>query len=237
MARGINEQGIEMAEYEINGVKLQIPDELLSKRIAEKLESGRYEGHEANAAVMRVRGDTRVLELGSGLGYIASICAAIAGPENVTTVEANPDMLPVVRGNLERNGFADVTLLHGAVTGQADAGETIEFERTKAFWGASIAREGSNPDAVVSVPFLRLSDLLKRYRPHIVIMDIEGAEQTLFDKLWPAHVRSVMMELHPGRYPDTTIKKIIDCLSASGLTYDPGPSRGRILGFRRLRNK
>lgn len=226
-----------MAEYEINGVKLQIPDELLSKRIAEKLESGRYEGHEANAALMRVRGDTRVLELGSGLGYIASICAAIAGPGNVTTVEANPDMLPVVRGNLERNGFADVTLLHGAVTGQADAGDAIEFERTKAFWGASIAREGSNPDAVVSVPLLRLSDLLKRYRPHIVIMDIEGAEQTLFDEAWPAHVRSVMMELHPGRYPDTTIKKIIDCLSASGLTYDPGPSRGRILGFRRLRNK
>ena len=68
-------------------------------------------------------------------------------------------------------------------------------------------------------------------------MDIEGAEQTLFDEPWPAHVRSVMMELHPGRYPDTTIKKIIDCLSASGLTYDPGPSRGRILGFRRLRHK
>ena len=226
-----------MAEYEINGVKLQIPDALLSKRIAEKLENGRYEGHEANAALMRVRGDTRVLELGSGLGYIASICAAIAGPENVTTVEANPDMLPVLRGNLERNGFADVTVLHGAVTGQADAAESIEFERTKAFWGASIAREGSNPQTVVSVPLLRLSDLLKRYRPHIVIMDIEGAEQTLFDEPWPAHVRSVMMELHPGRYPDTTIKKIIDCLSASGLTYDPGPSRGRILGFRRLRNK
>ena len=225
-----------MANYEINGVKLQIPDALLSKRIAEKLENGRYEGHEANAALMRVRGDTRVLELGAGLGYIASICAAIAGPHNVTTVEANPDMLPVVRGNLERNGFADVTVLHGAVTGQADVGDAIEFERTKAFWGASIAREGSNPDAIVSVPLLRLSDLLKRYRPHIVIMDIEGAEQTLFDEVWPSHVRSVMMELHPGRYPDTTIKKMIDCLSASGMTYDPGPSRGRIVGFRRLRN-
>lgn len=237
MACGINEQGVKMADYEINGVKLQIPDELLSKRIAEKLENGRYEGHEANAALMRVRGDTRVLELGSGLGYIASICAAIAGPENVTTVEANPDMLPVVRGNLERNGFAGVTLVHGAVTGQAADGDVIEFERTKAFWGASIAREESKPDTLVSVPLLRLSDLLKRYRPHIVIMDIEGAEQTLFDDLWPAHVRSVMMELHPGRYPDTTIKKIIDCLSASGLTYDPGPSRGRIVGFRRLRHK
>lgn len=224
-----------MAEYELNGVKLVIPDAMLSKRIAEKLEKGRYEGHEAQAALMRVRGGSRVLELGSGLGYIASICAAIAGPENVTTVEANPDMLPVVRDNLDRNGFQSVTLLHGAVTGQVGGEEAIEFERTKAFWGASIAREGSNRDTIVKVPLLRLSDLLAAYRPDIVIMDIEGAEQTLFDAPWPEHVRSVMMELHPGRYPDTTIKKIVDCMSASGLTYDPGPSRGRILGFRKLR--
>ena len=226
-----------MAEYELNGVKLDVPEALLNKRIADKLERGRYEGHEAQAALMRVRGDTRVLELGSGLGYIASLCAAIAGPQNVTTVEANPDMLPVVRDNLARNGFGDVTVLHGAVTGQANEEETIAFERTPAFWGASIATDQSRRGTIVEVPLLRLSDLLDRYRPHVVIMDIEGAEATMFDSPWPAHVRSVMMELHPGRYPDTTIKKIIDCLSASGLTYDPGPSRGRILGFRRLRGK
>jgi hypothetical protein len=68
-------------------------------------------------------------------------------------------------------------------------------------------------------------------------MDIEGAEAHLFDAPWPDHVTSVMMELHPGRYPDTVIQRIVDCMSDSGLTYDPGPSRGRILCFRRVRGR
>ena len=85
------------------------------------------------------------------------------------------------------------------------------------------------------MPCLGIDALLREYRPHLVIMDIEGAEEHLFDAPWPDHVRVVMMELHPGRYPDTVIKRIVDCLSASGMTYDPGPSRGRILAMRRLR--
>jgi len=100
-----------MATYEIDGLQLEVPQAHLNERIAGKLASGGYEALEAQAAAMRVRPRHRVLELGSGIGYIASVCARIAGPENVTTVEANPAMLPVIRANLERNGFGAVTLL------------------------------------------------------------------------------------------------------------------------------
>jgi len=226
----------QMAEYTVNGVSLAIPDEMLNVRIAGKLAKGGYEAHEAQAAAMRMKPGHRVLELGSGLGYIASICAGVAGPGNVTTVEANPAMLPVIRANLDRNGFADVTLLHGAVTGQGEDDAQIAFDPKKTFWAGRIADEDADPGKVVSVPLLPLPSLLAKIRPHIVIMDIEGAEQHLFDAPWPAHVRGVMMELHPNQYPDTVIKRIVDCMSASGLTYDPGPSRGRILCFRRLRH-
>lgn len=225
-----------MAEYMVNGVALSVPDEMLNDRIAKKLASGGYEAHEAHAALMRMKPGHRVLELGSGLGYIASICAGVTGPENVTTVEANPAMLPVIRDNLDRNGFQAVTLLHGAVTGQSDGGDQIAFDPKKAFWAGRIADEDADPDKVVSVPLLPLASLLQKMRPHIVIMDVEGAEQHLFDAPWPSHVRGVMMELHPNQYPDTVIKRIVDCMSGSGLTYDPGPSRGRILCFRRVRH-
>jgi hypothetical protein len=43
-----------------------------------------------------------------------------------------------------------------------------------------------------------------------------------------------VLELHPPRYSDTVIKRIVDCMSDSGLTYDPVTSRGRVLGFRRV---
>ena len=225
-----------MAEFELNGVRLSVPNEMLNDRIAAKLASGGYEAHEAAAVQGRVRPGNRVLEFGAGLGYIASLASALAGAENVVTVEANPDMIPVIRGNLDRNGHGAATLIHGAVTGLEEGETEIAFERKKAFWSGKLAGLDSNPDAVVNVPLLRLHDLLAEHRPHVVIMDIEGAEAQLFERVWPRHVRAVMMELHPKQYPDTVIKKIVDCMSESGLTYDPGTSRGRILGFRRVRH-
>lgn len=224
-----------MGEYAVNGVTLVVPDDMLNERVAGKLETGTYEAHEAQAAQMRLREGMRVLELGAGVGYIASICAGVAGAANVVTVEANPAMLPVIRANLDRNGYQATRLIHGAVTGEGDA-EEIAFDPKKVFWAGRIADEEADAEKLVTVPMLPLSGLLQEHRPHLVIMDVEGAERHLFDAPWPAHVRAVMMELHPNQYPDQVIKQIVDCMSASGLTYDPGPSRGRILCFRRLRH-
>jgi len=226
-----------MAEFDVNGVKLSVPEAFLTTRISGKLASGAYEGQEAEAMRRRLRPGWRVLELGSGIGYVASVCAGITGAGNVVTVEANPDMLEVVRGNLDRNGFEAARLLHGAVGSRAEPGETVAFENATAFWGARIATEDTPADALVSVPLLGIHDLLKAHRPHMVIMDVEGAEANLFAAPWPGHVRSAIMELHPARYPDTVIKDIVDCLSGSGMAYDPWPSCGRILAFRRLRHK
>lgn len=226
-----------MAEYELNGVRLTVPDAVLSDKIAAKLANGRYEANEAKAAQMRLRPGKRVLELGAGLGYIASLCAGITGPENVMTVEANPDMLEVIRNNLDQNGFQAASLIHGAVGKAVKSNQAVGFEEKPAFWAGRLADQNSKPEAIVNVPLLSLHTLLRNHRPHVVIMDIEGAEQHLFDLPWPGFVQNVIMELHPGQYSDHVIKKIVDCMSTSGLTYDPGPSRGRVMGFRKLREK
>jgi FkbM family methyltransferase len=226
-----------MAEYEIDGMRMVVPDAALNARIGAKLEAGTYEAREARAAAMRLRAGQRVLELGAGIGYVSAICARAVGAENVTCVEANPEMLPVIRANLDRNGYAGVTLLHGAVTGCDGSDAPVAFDGAKSFWAGRIADGEGAAARRVDVPALGLDALLARLRPQVVIMDIEGAEERLFEAPWPAHVRSVMMELHPGRYPDTVIRRIVDCMSASGLTYDPGPSCGRILCFRRVRGR
>ena len=101
-----------MADYEVDGIKLSVPGKLLNDRIAGKLVSGGYEAHEARAVQMRVKPGQRVLELGAGLGYVSSVCARLTGPQNVTSVEANPVMVPVVQDNLDRNGYGAVTVLH-----------------------------------------------------------------------------------------------------------------------------
>ncbi len=226
-----------MPEFQLNEVTLVLPEPLATPKIVQKLEAGKYEGFEARAARMRVKPGHRVLELGGGMGYVGSVCAAITGGENVVTVEANPDMLPVIRANLDRNGHQNATLVHGAVTGNGADGDVLEFRRGKAFWGSSIVEEGKGGGDIVQVPLLRIGALLAEHKPHVVIMDIEGAEQHLFDAPWPHHIRFVMLELHPARYPDTVIQRIFDCMSASNMTYDPRASSGGVVSFRRLKGK
>lgn len=225
-----------MTDFTLDGITLSVPKTMLNDRIAGKLTGGGYEANEARAAQMRIKAGQRVVELGAGLGFVTSVCARATGAKNVVSVEANPAMLPVVSANLAQNGFGDVTLLHGAITG-AGTEDAIAFDRKKAFWAGRIADETSDASALVQVPRLALPDVLLEYRPDVVIMDVEGAEQYLFDDPWPNHVVSVVLELHPKQYPNTVIKRIVDCMSDSGLTYDPGPSRGQILCFRRVRDR
>lgn len=216
-----------VAQFELNGVHLRVPGAFLTKRIRMKLNGGGYEGNEARAAQLAVRAGDRVLDLGAGLGYIATLSALRAGAQNVVTVEANPDLLPVIRTNLDANGCADATLLHGAAVGSAVPGETLRLRQAPAFWASALTDEGEGVD----VPALAVSDLIAQHRPTVVMMDVEGAEAGMFEAPWPDHVRVLVMELHPARYPDTTIKRIFDCMSASGMIYAPDLSRGAMVGF------
>ncbi|WP_323779729.1 FkbM family methyltransferase [Thalassovita sp.] len=224
-----------MEIFELNGIRLHLPDDVSSPQVRAKLHSGDYEGFEAKAAMKRVKPGNRVLELGAGLGYISAICARAAGPENVLSVEANPRMLDVIRSNLALNGFSEVRLVHAAVSeGEEKGREVIPFHAGKAFWGGSLDPAENRSGDMINVPLLCFGDLMDAFRPHVVIMDIEGGEARLFDRPWPVHVRRVMMELHPNKYPDTVIKRIVECMSESGLTYDPVASSGRVIGFKRV---
>lgn len=220
---------LRVAQFELSGVSLEVPDRLLTKRIRDKLEAGSYEANEARAAQLMIDYGDRVLELGAGVGYISTICAMLAGAQNVMSVEANTRLLNTARTNLDRNDCEEAVLLHGAIVGAPVKGDRVYLKGAHAFWASSLGTP-ADKDAI-SVPALVLSDLLESHRPTVVIMDVEGAEADLFDAPWPETVRVVTLELHPSCYPDTVIKRIFDCLSASGLIYAPHLSRGAHVGF------
>lgn len=224
-----------MEEFEIGGVRLGCPEAELTSKIRAKLESGQYEGSEARAVLMRLRPGQRVLELGAGLGYIGALAARITGGAQVTSVEANPDMLATIRSNFDRNDGAQITLRHGAVVGTDYQGDTLSFARARQFWASRIADMESRAEGLVEVPAVRIDVLLEEVRPQMVIMDIEGAEQHLFTRAWPGFVKTVVMELHPKQYESRAVMKdIVDCLSRSGMAYDPGASTGTLLCMRRV---
>lgn len=217
--------------FRLNGVALSLPQALATEAIIEKLSDGSYEADEARAVDRCVRPGFRVLELGAGLGYVGTLAAQRTEPENVLSVEANPDLLPVIMANHARNGIKGVSVLHGAVVGHAEDGHTGSFHVAGGFTGSRLGAKGGRQ---VEVPLIGFHDLLRAHRPHVVLMDVEGAEAEFFDRPWKCPLRFVVMEIHPRQYGSDVIKKIIDRMSAMEMTYDPVTSRGKILGFRRV---
>lgn len=218
-------------EVEINGVSLRLPAEVTTPLLTRKLREGSYEADEARAAEGCVRAGFRVLELGAGIGFVTALCAKHTEPENILAVEANPALIPVLEDTLARNGAAGATVLHGAVVPRAAEGEMGTFHLADQFPASRLAARGARH---VEVPLVGFHDLLRAHRPHVVLMDIEGAEAQLFDRPWKCPLRFCVMELHPRRYPPRAIKRIVDAMSAMSMTYDPAVSRGKVLGFRRV---
>ena len=223
-------RGLPLHEFRLNGVDLRLPAGLATASILEKLGDGTYEADEARSADRCVRKGFRVLELGAGIGYVTAMCAKRAGPANVMSVEANPALIPVIEANLALNGLSGVTLIHGAATGPVEEGATAEFAVSEGYTGSSLDGKGR----AVTVPLISIHDLIRAHKPHVVLMDVEGAEADMFNRLWKCPLRFCVMELHPKKYPARTIKKIVDMMSAMDMTYDPVTSRGKILGFRKV---
>lgn len=55
------------------------------------------------------------------------------------SVEANPDLLPVIEANHARNNVSDVSLMHGAVVGHAEDGATASFHIAGGFTARVLA--------------------------------------------------------------------------------------------------
>ncbi|PWK57279.1 FkbM family methyltransferase [Roseicyclus mahoneyensis] len=217
-------------EFRLNGISLSLPAGLATPEILSKLGDGTYEADEARSADRCVRPGFRVLELGAGIGYVTAMCAKRAGPQNVLSVEANPALIPVIEANLARNGLSGVTLVHGAATGHVEEGATADFAVSEGYTGSSLDGKGR----AVTVPLISVHDLIRAHKPHVVLMDVEGAEADMFNRVWKCPLRFCVMELHPKKYHARTIKKIVDLMSAMDMTYDPVTSRGKILGFRKV---
>lgn len=225
-----------MAQFTLRGITLRIPDQQLSPPLRAALEEGRYEGGESAALLRHLAPGDRVLDLGAGAGYVASLAARVVGGENVTAVEAAPEMLPVLRRNLNLNEAGDAQVLHGAVVADDFPDEVVRFEVARAFWASRIGEGGGGKGTkTVEVPALRFGELVRRVAPSVLVMDIEGAERDICRQAWPDCLRLVVMEIHPGIYGGEGIRAIFDAMSRNGFAYMPWGSRGAVVVMQRVR--
>lgn len=226
--------GSVVAQFKIKGIKIRIPDTYLTPQLSKALESGNYEWNEF-AAIGRhlVKGD-RVLDIGAGAGFISTRAAHIIGADNVISVEASPEMLPIIRRNLNLNAVGGVELVHGAVVPDSFERDNVAFKIEKGFWASHIKPMETDTGDSIFVPALHFTKLLEKYKPSVVVLDIEGGEVDICQQEWPPCVRLLIMEIHTGRYPPSTVKAMFDGLSRAGFTYMPWGTQGEVVVQQRV---
>lgn len=221
--------------FHVNGIQLQVPDAVLGDASRARLIKGRYEHGETAALERHLTSTDRLLELGSGTGYLACLASRIAGADKVTGVEAIPIMFETAKANLARNGF-DKTQLHwGAAVPDAYGPDHVEFSIVREFWASGIGGgTGSGKSKKTLVPALKISDLLAQTRATVLLCDIEGGELALFDQELPAHLRLIIMELHPKVYGGSGLARLFSALAGNGFAYHPWGSRAAVVVFERF---
>lgn len=198
------------------GVKIPFVSSIIVPKIERPLRNNRYEGGECAALRRILQPGDRVLELGAGLGLLSSAAGMVAGVASVTAIEANPDLIPLIRETHRLNGVAHVDLRNGVVT--AKEGEAIPFYLRSAFWASSMDAGDNSYLRCENLPRVPIADLTEELSPTVIVCDIEGGELGLFDKVDLSSVRAMVIEFHPKIYGKEGRSRIIALLAAKGLT-------------------
>jgi FkbM family methyltransferase len=208
------------ATFELDGVTLRLGKHL-TPRLGRKILSGEYEAAERRIVRQRLRPDDVVLEVGAGVGLLATLCAQIVGDSRVTTVEANPALEPVIRETFALNRVQP-TLVTGLL-GDGEGTESFFVEHH--LWSSSTLRRSASAKEV-KVARHDFGALLRRVRPTFLIMDIEGGELALLRGRQLDGVRGLAIELHERLIGKGNADAIRNDLARQGFRRDDAVSEG-----------
>ena len=136
--------------------------------------NGQYEQGEIEIIKRRIDKSDKVIEIGTGLGFVSTYCAKIVGSENVYSFEANPlnveKALKVYEINKVKPHLCNAFL--------SDSNGIINFPvNKKSLLASSIIN--ITPE-IFEVPQFHLNEIINKIKPNFLIMDIEGAEYDIF---------------------------------------------------------
>lgn len=174
------------------GFDLYLPPDIVGGRVLKAILDGQYEAAERSALLDDLHSTDRVLELGTGIGLIAMTATRHCPGLPIVTIEANPELAEVVRENFRRNSCtADfVTAAAGLNNGE------VKFFLAREFW-ASAEQPTNDGDRSVFARMIDIRDVMRKFRPTILIIDIEGGEVHLIPNLDLNGLRRIVVEMHP----------------------------------------
>lgn len=202
-----------------NSLKIDISSPFVSNTIKSYLFWGMYESAESRCIQKYMIDDLPVVELGASMGVITALISKRNPPLHVA-VEGNPNMIALIKRNIEINGLSQPEIINKVISYTGDS--TVKFRLSTDNTGSSISNETrpGTADSIVEVDSITLSQLLEErsIEKYVLIADIEGAEASIFYHDQSAIIGKcamIIIELHntffEGR--EVTIKSIVNLLS------------------------
>ena len=180
---------------------------------------GKYERFERQAVLQYVRPELPVVELGACVGVVACVTNAILkDPTAHVVVEANPQVIPILRRNHDGNN-CKFEILNAAI---AYGHSTVSFAVASDFRGGALRRDSDRPYAktFVTVAATGLGAIIAKrgYDQFTLICDIEGhecelvaLEAEIFRK-----VETLIMETHARLIGEEKNNELMEKLSELG---------------------
>ncbi len=171
---------------------------------------GDYETEEFKIISSTLELSDRVLEIGTGLGYLSIYCSSIVGENNVTTFEANPYLSEYHQKIFTKNKVWPNVRYYAA--GKVD-GELVLYIDQKQFWASSLYPIKTKNLITVKVPVTGMNTLIDTIHPTYLIVDVEGYEHELIQAIHSfSSLKKIQIEIHPHLISQSQINEIIDLL-------------------------
>ena len=186
-----------------HGIRLSVGD-LISPQNKALLFWGLYESAEYRFIRDHLAPHLPVIEAGAGIGAITSIIARILEPsQQLVCIEGNPNILPLLRGNLAENAsHLKWKVIEGAVGSQT---ESIEFQVSENNLCSTASHPPPSQTEAITVRCVPVSSVLSQMEwqgGYQLVADIEGGEASLLvdDSVALTKCQRVIIELHDTSY-------------------------------------
>lgn len=199
----------------IEGFAFNVDNLAITTAVKSRFLFGRYEKPERQALKKFLDPEVPVVEFGAAIGVIACLTnKRLSDPKKHVVVEANPDLLPLLEENRDRNN-CQFTILHRAVAHEC---EQVTFYQCQNYLGSSAHAVTGK---LISVPATTLLEVLNSFSFErcSLVCDIEGGEADLVRheaETLAQRVGTLIVEVHPWALGEAVVQNMLAELGRIG---------------------
>jgi FkbM family methyltransferase len=160
----------------------------------------------------------RILDCGANVGLASLFFHRLYPDARITAFEADPALFAILDTNLAAN---DANVVERRQVALWTSTGTLAFRSEGSDSGMIGALPGAVAGREITVPSLRLRDVLDEGQVDLLKLDIEGAEGAVLADCEPAlhRVKAIVMDLHEFDPSVRQTPKVLEVLGRSGFSY------------------